>query len=108
MVGGTFAPSSITPHCEIIWPSPAKTIASGGSGGTYAVTRRPASYSKVSVTNSPAILIPLSGGVVLSYPCRYRARHQVLEARRQNRAAPGAGGGVPSLTMCHRHLTRPR
>src|SRR5262245_20307467 len=69
MVGGTSAPSSITPHREIIWPSPAKTIASGGSGGTYTVTRRPASYSKVSVTNSPAIVIPLSSASFFSFVC---------------------------------------
>src|SRR5262249_40659970 len=35
-------------------PSPAKTMASGGAGGTYAVTWRPPSYAKVSVTSSPA------------------------------------------------------
>ncbi len=41
------------PHFEILWPSPAKTIASGGLGGTYTVTCRPPSYSNVPVTNSP-------------------------------------------------------
>ena len=53
IVGGTAAASTKPPHCEIPRPSPANTTASGGSGGTYAVTLRPPSYSNVSVTSSP-------------------------------------------------------
>ena len=41
--------------------TPVQTTASGGSGGTYAVTCRPPSYSNVSVTSSPAIGSTKSG-----------------------------------------------
>ena len=46
IVGGRSAASRTPPHDAINWPSPAKTMASGGAGGTYAVTCRPPSYSK--------------------------------------------------------------
>src|SRR5208282_3911481 len=55
IVGGTPAVSRTPPHCDISWPSPANTTASGGSGGTYTVTGRPPSYSSRSVTSSPAM-----------------------------------------------------
>src|SRR6266567_3823849 len=55
IVDGTAAVSRTPPHCDIGWPSPANTIASGGSGGTYTVTRRPPSYLNRSVTSSPAM-----------------------------------------------------
>src|SRR5215475_2358304 len=55
IVDGTSAASRTRPHCEISWPSPANTTASGGSGGTYTVTSRPPLYSNVSVMNSPGL-----------------------------------------------------
>src|SRR6266487_3173270 len=55
IVDGTAAVSRTPPHCDISWPSPANTIASGGSGGTYTVTCRPPSYLNRSVTSSPAM-----------------------------------------------------
>src|SRR5207253_8164054 len=55
IVGGRSAASRTPPHDAINWPSPAKTMASGGAGGTYAVTCRPLSYSKVSVRTWPAM-----------------------------------------------------
>jgi hypothetical protein len=51
MVGGESAASRKPPHDAISWPSPAKTMASGGDVGTYAVTCRPPSYANVSVTS---------------------------------------------------------
>src|SRR5215831_2548198 len=55
IVDGTSAAARTPPHCEINWPSPANTTASGGSGGTYTVTSRPPSYSNFSVMRSPVI-----------------------------------------------------
>jgi hypothetical protein len=43
IVGRTSAASSVPPHCEISWPSPANTTASGDFGGRYTVTCRPSS-----------------------------------------------------------------
>lgn len=48
--------SRAPPHEVINWSSPATTMASGGAGGTYAVTCRPPSYSN----------LPLGEGVAFS------------------------------------------
>jgi hypothetical protein len=55
IVGGTSAASRTPPHDVTNRPSPAKTMASGDAGGTYAEICRPPSYSDLSVTSWPAV-----------------------------------------------------
>ena len=91
IVCGRLAASRTPPHDVINSPSPAKTTASGGAGGTYAVTCRPPSYSNVSVMSWP--LVATLRGLLVSSGGRARKgrRWRVRRYRSSRRRRVGNG-----------------